>query len=271
MDKSKKDTCNLGCRITKRLLGQVLVDGEFVSHHDLEAAIEQQKQTNEQLGEILVRMGVLNPIELKAVLSVQRDLASPKDAVKTASGVRLLLGELLLKAKRITLQQLDLALKEQQQTGEKLGEVLVRRGLLTKNELNAVLAFQQYQSGEAPASERFRLGEILVATNQITREQLEDVLARQKLSRKKIGELLVEAGYVQPHQVEYGLKLQQKLLTAALLAVLSMSSLFDVSEIYSADTSTASSSGKGNCNCYGSGTCNFESNLPESRDSYHKR
>jgi hypothetical protein len=94
------------------------------------------------------------------------------------------------------------------------------------------LSFQQHQGGETPASERFRLGEILVATEQITRKQLEDVLAHQKISKKKIGELLIEAGYVQPHQIDHGLKLQEKLVTAALVAALSMANVVGVQEAY---------------------------------------
>jgi hypothetical protein len=232
----KEDKGLSGCRTTKRLLGSILVDGGFVSKLDLEAAVEQQKQTNAQLGETLVRMGVLDPVELKAVLSIQKDLALPESAVKIAAGVRLLLGELLIKAKRITQAQIDYALMEQRQTGEKLGETLVRLELLKAHELGAALSFQRNQGGDVSASEKLRLGEILVATGQVTRRQLEDVLERQRVSRKQIGELLVDAGYVKPHQVAQGLRLQQKLVTAALVAALSMSNLIGAGEAHSGTT-----------------------------------
>jgi len=228
---SLKNNENLpDCRTTKRLLGKILVDGDFIPSSALEAAVEGQKETNDQLGEILVRMGVLDPVDLKAVLSIQKDLASFEDAVKAAAGVRLLLGELLIKAKRITREQLDHSLREQRNTGEKLGEVLVRLRLLQAGELDAVLAFQRHQCGDAPASAKLRLGELLVVTGQVTRDQLEDVLNRQKFSKKKIGDLLIEAGYVKPHQVAQGLKLQQKLVTAALVAALSLSNAFAARE-----------------------------------------
>ncbi len=220
------------CRATKRMLGKILIDGEFIPASDLEAAVAQQKNTNDQLGDILVRMGVLDPVDLKAVLSIQKDLACFEDAVRAAAGVRLLLGELLIKAKRITQEQLDDALREQQTTGEKLGGVLLRLGLLRENELDAVLAFQRHQCGEAPASDKLRLGELLVATGQVTRDQLEDVLNRQKRSKKKIGDLLIEAGYVQPHQIDRGLRLQQKLVTAALVATLSLSQVIVAGEAH---------------------------------------
>jgi hypothetical protein len=231
-------------KLGKRLLGQILIDGNFVSPCKLDAALSRQKETNEQLGGILLSMGELNPSDLKAVLFVQRELASLKDSIKAAAGVRELLGELLLKAKKITPAQLDAALEEQRKSGEKIGTVLIRLGLLSEHELNAVLAFQQHQGGAAPVSERFRLGELLVATEQITRKQLEDVLAHQKISKKKIGELLIAAGYAQPHQIEYGLNLQQKLVTAALVATLSMASAVGVQEAYAGSSSFTVASAK---------------------------
>ncbi len=232
MSTLQKNRANSHFRITKRLLGKILLDGGFITPGDLESAIQRQKNTNGQLGEILVGIGGLNPIELKAVLSIQKDLSSLDDAVKVGAGVRMLLGELLIKAKKITREQLDVALREQERTGKRLGEILVHQGLLLENELETVLAFQRSQRSEAPGSEKLRLGELLVATGQITREQLEDVLKRQKLSKKKIGELLVEAGYVQPHQIDYGLMLQQKLVTAALIAALSMASFVGAHEAH---------------------------------------
>ncbi|MDD5761322.1 MAG: hypothetical protein PHP88_02285 [bacterium] len=209
-------------RPAKRLLGQVLVDGGFVSPVDLALALEEQNRTNKMLGEVLVRMKAADPEEIAAVVSIQSDLASLEDAVTSAAGVRQYLGELLLKARKVTTAQLEEALSEQRRTGEKLGEILVRRGALTRGQLGAVLAFQKSQAGEAPSSVRFRLGEILVATGQITREQLEAVLARQKLTKEKIGELLVQSGAIQPRGLARGLRLQEMLVTAALVAALSL-------------------------------------------------
>ncbi len=208
---------------TKVLLGRLLVDGGFIFAQDLDRALERQKHTNEMLGEVLICMGVLNPIELQAALALQDILNSPKDAVKVAAGVRELLGTLLVRAKKITNSQLELALKEQERTGEKLGAILVRSGLLSETELNHFLQFQKSQEIEGSFPGPLRLGEILIATNQISRRQMEEALQRQKLSKKKIGTILIEAGYVQPWQVEFGLKLQHRLVTAALAGMLYLS------------------------------------------------
>jgi len=215
-----KNNVKRGTRIIKRLIGQILVDGEFISRQDLAHALEQQLHTNKLLGEILVQMGVLDPRDLQSALSISRDLSSPKKALKLAAGIRQNLGDLLLWSKRITPQQLSQALEEQQKTGEKLGEIFVRQGLLTKNELNAVLEFQHLQGTGTPRS--LRLGKLLVATKQITRKQLKDSLAQQRHLKKKIGDILLEAGHISPQQLSYVLNLQKKLLTAALSALISL-------------------------------------------------
>lgn len=209
----------------RRLLGQVLLDGEFITTVDLARALEEQKRTNAMLGETLVRMGVIDPEVLKAALSIQGELGSIRDAIRVAAGVRLLLGEMLLLAKRITPVQLDSALDEQRRTGGRIGEIVVRHGWITPAELDAVLAFQEYQRGEKPSSERLRIGEILVTTDQITRDQLDAALRRHRTSAKKIGDLLVEAGDLRPEQVERGLRIQKHLVTAALVAVLSLANV----------------------------------------------
>lgn len=71
----------------RRLLGQVLVDGEFISHYDLDRAQERQKRTNEMLGEVLVGMGVLDPAALVAALSMA-NVAGAQAASPAESGMR---------------------------------------------------------------------------------------------------------------------------------------------------------------------------------------
>ena len=237
----RKDSVPPG-RPGKRLLGQVLVDGGFVSHGDRAQASEEKNRIDEVLGEVLVRMKAADPEEIAAVVSIRGDLASLEDAVRSAAGARQYIGELLQRARKVTEEQLEHALSEQRRTGEKLGEILVRRGVLTRGQLDTVLAFQKCQAGEAPSSGRFRLGEILVATGRITREQLEDVLARQKLTKKNLGDLLVESGAVEPRHLARGLRLQEMLVTAVLVAALSMADVAGAQEIQRASGPPATGS-----------------------------
>lgn len=201
------------------MLGQILTNGKFISHDELQDALDRQRRTNELLGEILVDMGVLDAKDLEIILSIQ-DISSPKDAVGMAAGIRRLLGELLLRGRLITLGQLEFALREQGRTGEKLGEIFVRIGLLSKSELNTLLTFQRTQSGEIPGSELLRLGTLLLAIGYISGEELEKALAY-KGPEKKLGEVLVELGHVQSDHVDHCLRLQHRLVSAALITALS--------------------------------------------------
>lgn len=201
-------------------IGRILLDSGFVSHHDIERALEEQRNTNELLGQVLVRMGILDPTDLKAALSVQEYLHEPKDAVKIAAGTRKMLGELLVHAGHITNPQLEHALAEQKGSGEKLGEVLVRLGLLTSRQLDAVLDFQRNQDSKERPHGPLRLGEILVSKGYISRDHLDDALFKQTLSNKKLGDVLIEEGYAQPHHIKHGVRLQHMLLAAALAALL---------------------------------------------------
>jgi len=204
----------------KRHIGRILLDGRFLSQHDLDSALEEQKHTKELLGQVLVRMGVLTAEDVKAPLIAQEYLGDLEEAVSVAAGERQLLGELLVQSGRVTNAQLDHAIAEQRRSGEKLGDVFKRLGMLTDRQLNALLEFQFNQGGAHTSP--LRLGNLLVATGHITSEQLEDALRRQALSHKKLGEILIEAGYVLPSRINYSIRVQKMLLNAALAAILSL-------------------------------------------------
>jgi len=210
-----------------RYIGQILLDGGFLSSRDLELALREQRNTNELIGQVLTRMGVLEPADLKAALSVQEHLVDLEHAVKIAAGVRQMLGALLLQAGQISEQQLEQAIDEQKESGGKLGEIFVRLGFLTGRQLDALLHFQEGQGSRKQTASPLRLGDILVSAGYITREQLDLALRKQAISRKKLGEVLIEEGYAKPRHVKHGIRLQQKLLTAVLVAILSFAATPD--------------------------------------------
>ena len=104
----------------------------------------------------------------------------------------------------------------------------MRLGFVSEGELDSLLNFQQKQALAGSQPSRLRLGELLVTSHLISREQLENALTRQKESGKMIGEILVEAGHINQHQLSHGLRLQTRLLTAALAAILSLAPITPV-------------------------------------------
>ncbi|WP_162605085.1 Ig-like domain-containing protein [Geomonas oryzae] len=207
----------------RRALGQILVDGKFLSKRTLSRALEEQDKTHELLGAVLVRMGVLRPSDVSAPLLIQEHLSNIEDAAKLAAGQRQLLGALLVQSGKITARQLDEAIAEQQRSGDKLGEVFIRLGILTQMQLKGLLELQHNQ--ESPASNPLRLGELLVATGQITREQLERALSRQKQTGGKLGEVLVSEGFAHKQQINHAVRLQKLCVNSVLAAILSMGAL----------------------------------------------
>jgi hypothetical protein len=209
----------------RRPIGQILKEAGFLSQAQLELALEEQKRGNQRLGEVLVRLGMLEPGEVRAALSIQEQLSDLEQAVRLAAGVREMLGALLVRSGKLSAGQLDRALAQQQREGGKLGEVCLRLGLLNEGELTGLLAFQRHQERQAVGGTPLRLGELLVTAGYISRSQLDDALGKQAGSGKRLGEVLVEEGYAQPAQVHHGLRLQQLLVGSALAAVLSLSAL----------------------------------------------
>ncbi|MSN26085.1 MAG: hypothetical protein GJV46_09485 [Geobacter sp.] len=206
-----------------KLLGRILVNGTWMSQQHLERALADQQNANDLLADVLHNMGVLDSADAKLAQAIRHHALPLSDAIRAASAVRQLLGNLLLSNGQITKEQLDLALQEQLRTGEKLGEVMVRLGFIEEKQRDAVLASQLKQQQAVPTPVAFRLGDILIAAGFITQEQLKDTLERQKHSTKKIGELLIEIGYAKQHQIEHGIRLQNVLVTAALGTVMALS------------------------------------------------
>jgi hypothetical protein len=159
------------------------------------------------------------------VVALSSQWVGVNDILASAAGPREPIGELLVKAGRLTRLQLDDALAEQRTSGQRLGELLVRKGQLAAPELRSILAFQQRLGGASPANAGpLQLGNLLVAVGAITVAQLEQALEQQRQYKRRLGDALVSAGYATEHQVARGLKLQQVMLHVA-LAVLLASSL----------------------------------------------
>ena len=209
----------------RKLLGYLLVKGGLVKETELDRALTWQRETNAQLGEILIGMGCLNDRQLHALLRIQGHLSDPERALRFAAGIRLRLGEILVDSGRVTPQQLEDGLAEQQRTGAKLGEIAVRRRWIERAELERALQFQGIQTNVHPAEASLRLGELLVATGYITREDLESALERQRDSGRPLGVELVDAGCLQPAQLATVLRLQRSLVSVALSVVLAVGAI----------------------------------------------
>lgn len=101
------------------------------------------------------------------------------------------IGEILLAQGLINQEILDKAMEEHKRTGTSLGTVLVTMGHINQDTLESVLGLQLELSGQ-----RKRLGEILVDQGFMTDAQIGQALEEQKKSGKQLGKVLIEKGFI---------------------------------------------------------------------------
>ena len=109
---------------------------------DIGQAVEATKRDNLALGQALISIGLIGQREHSEPQSAQEEGDDLARSLMLASSIRSRLGEILLKAKRITSGQLEFALELQRHQDGLLGEILVSLGWLDQETLDAALAAQ---------------------------------------------------------------------------------------------------------------------------------
>ena len=112
------------------------------------------------------------------------------------------LGELLLKNGIITEIQLETALKEQQEHGGRLGPILILMGYISESDINHVL----------PPPPPSKLGERLIEKKLINDSQLQDALEYQQENGGLLGEALISLGYANRETIENNLMIMNRRL-----------------------------------------------------------
>jgi len=135
---------------------------------------------SQKLGEYLVEENIITAEQLQHALTEQRRVQLNLQATRVP------LGDILIKLKMLTPKQLATILVEQQQdkmssteskTPEYLGEYLVTKGIITREQLEYVLA-QQIELRQT--GQRILLGELLVSAGYISHGTLGTILNQQR-------------------------------------------------------------------------------------------
>jgi hypothetical protein len=136
--------------IASRLIGSLFVERGLVSESQIRVALEIQRETGEQLGQILVKRFGVSRKELARVVAEQwKDMGRGGGADKSPAENWRPLGEIFVTRGFISEEELDDALKRQRKTGERLGEALVGLGVISKFELAGALAEQMATLADA--------------------------------------------------------------------------------------------------------------------------
>jgi hypothetical protein len=105
--------------------GKIFVSEGYVTEEDLSEALREQ---NLRVGEVLVRAGRITAEQLDQALNRQRKVSGK-------------LGEILKDLAYSTDEDIDWALDN---TGKRLGEILVRKDVISRYDLNSSLALHRY-------------------------------------------------------------------------------------------------------------------------------
>jgi type IV pilus assembly protein PilB len=129
--------------VKNKRLGEILLEEKLITREQLNLGIERQKLTQKKLGEVLAEMGFIREENLLKALSSQlgspvreAPLPAPSPALKGHK-----LGEILVKSNLITREQLNRAVGEQK-NGKRLGEVLCGLNFVTDEKLAWALSVQ---------------------------------------------------------------------------------------------------------------------------------
>jgi glycosyltransferase XagB len=153
-------------------LGEQLLLNKVITQQQLETALRIQKIDGGRLGPILLSLGYVNSVDLERY--------SPLPIPSS-------LGGRLIENQVISHEQLDIALDYQEQFGGRLGEILILMGFASKQSIENVMKDMQTT---------LPIGEMLVKSGAITQEELEMALRYQRNSGGILGDILLSLKFV---------------------------------------------------------------------------
>ena len=143
--------------VSSRLIGAIFVEKGLVTPDQLERAMQIQAETGDRLGEVIVAEFGVARLELASVLAEQwaefERTDPPQDAplstepsqpdeIPVEPLLRRPIGEIFVDRGFVTDEQLEKAVEVQSKTGQRIGEVLVEQGSLSRLDLASALAEQ---------------------------------------------------------------------------------------------------------------------------------
>lgn len=118
-------------RNSKANIGELLLRQGIIDEDQLKHALSEQERTGIMLSKILVRLGMVSEDTLTNILGVQMQ-----------STTKMRIGEMLMAQGYITEAQLNKALEQQKITGQRLGKTLVSLGFMPEEKLIEILSIQ---------------------------------------------------------------------------------------------------------------------------------
>lgn len=175
-------------------MGNHLVKTETITKTQLEEAMRIQQRGRQVLGEMLVTLGMCTDNDIEAIVNLQREV---RDAFR--SGVQRL-GDLLIRQGKAPQQLVEEALRTQSIGREPFGSILVAMQTCSQEDVQEAVEVQG-KWRTRPAEPGDRLGEVLVRSGIISEAQLEEPLLEHMRDEKPLGRILVEHRVCKPEAI----------------------------------------------------------------------
>lgn len=203
-------------QVYRRRLGEISLSRKFITREQLDLALEEQKKTGRKLGEILLKSGFIKERELVQALGVQFRVSTAEiDPYETpVEAFRLLPKQVAVKysiyPKDIKDNKALIAVNEIP-TRSQIDEInrIVQRPvefvLTIKGNLHFAIARGYARLSEASGAVP-KLGQLLLERNLVTGKQLDEALRIQRETYLRLGDLLLEEGYLEEGALEAALQ-----------------------------------------------------------------
>lgn len=262
---SQKQLELTGVKKKKFMLGEILINSGKVTKEQIDAALELKRDTKERLGEILVSQGIITKKEIEDIVekqtgvktidldkydysqeiykSIPKSLAQKCNAVLLESDGKYIKAAMLDPFDMYAVDNIALytglevvpLFASKEQIDRKIEELYARGNvnvaeninvLQKKSEVGNVNINDSYSSGKdaidmnTPLSKgsidlnkttldgigkvnrrRKRIGEILIEAGKVTKEEVTEALEEQKKTKEKIGEILVSRGIITQQEI----------------------------------------------------------------------
>ena len=231
---------NSSAEILRDPLGKIMTTRGWVSEEQISEALQQQSLSGDLLGNILIGMGAVAPQQLYRALAEQAGLEfveNPQDFKPSEDVVAYLLrgdalrlgviplgeenGEVLMACSdshrrddieklmgqkvRLVLsapQDIDTAIELLYPEKGRLGEALIKQGVVGREQLREALQIQRKSGKSQP------LGEVLVELGFANQEEVERALAKQRAGGGRLEDTLVQSGKISPEMLAKSLAVQ---------------------------------------------------------------
>lgn len=175
-------------------LGNYLLKTETITKTHMEEALRIQQRGRQVLGELLVSMGLCSATDIENVIQFQREVRETH-----RSGVEKL-GSILIHAGKVPPPKVEEAVKLQGIGRQPFGAILVALGACTADDIIEALDIQaKWRARERPPGDR--LGEVLVRQGVVSEEELEGPLLEHMREERPLGRILIDRNICVPEQI----------------------------------------------------------------------